>query len=1377
MTKIKVVIDADSGKLSVWNNGKGIPCQIHKEYNIYVAELIFGHLLTSSNYDDSEKKIVGGRNGFGAKLANIFSSKFVIEAADTKSGKLFKQTYEKNMSKRGEPIIKEYSGKDDYTFVTFWPDYERFGMSGLDKDTIKVLSKRVFDIAGVLPSTVHVTLNGEKIDVKNFESYIDLYLPPKESGDGPIKIYEKVNNRWEIGVSVSDGQFQQVSFVNGICTIKGGTHVNHVTDQIVDVLTAAIKKKHKMDLKPHQVKSHLWIFVNSLIENPAFDSQTKETLTLKPASFGSSCTISQAVLKRIMKCGLIEVLVAVAQAKDQATLLKQLNAGKIKKSHRLLGIDKLEDANWAGSKRSNECLLIVTEGDSAKSLAMVGVEVVGRDRFGVFPLRGKMLNVRNANNNCIRDNQEIQDLIKIMGLQVGTEYTDTKGLRYGGLMIMADQDVDGSHIKGLVINFFHAFWPSLWKKQGFLSQFITPIIKATKGHEVNQFFTIPEYENWAANKNLSGYKIKYYKGLGTSTSNEAKEYFKNIAKHKIEFKYQDDEDANSIIMAFGKKNAEQRKDWLNTYQDGTHVDYSKRIVRYKNFVDEELILFSMYDNMRSIPSVCDGLKPAQRKILFACFKRNLKNEIKVAQLSGYIAEQTGYHHGEDSLSQAIIGMAQNFVGSNNINLLQPIGQFGSRHLGGKEAASPRYLYTALSKIARYIFREEDDALLKYQIDEGQKAEPEFYLPIIPMILVNGSDGIGTGWRSTIPNYNPREIVSILKKKMRAEQIGKLLPWFKNYEGVIIESDESNGFLCYGRYRIIDDNTLEIIELPIRRWTRDYKTFLEESMEGYDKVAAKIEAAKAKNKAKGKKGKGRKLGAKSEKKKKEDKKDTPKKSKKKRSGKSKKSDSESESGSNYSDEEEVREKKPSAKKEAKTEDSQTDSKSEIKIEDIKEYHRGNSIRFVVKMKKEYMDLLKKKLAEDDGDNKVMKALKLVCSIPKTQFVCFDTKTKLKRYQDANEIIDEYYTARLELYKKRKIHQLEELKRELSILDNKLRFVTEVINGKINVFRKKKANLVSLLHSSGYAKNSDLKAKSTSQDKLLARLEAENSENESDSEKHIKASEYDYLLGMPMWSLSEEKVAELEKQKAEKEKQAEELEKLSEMQMWERDLDEFLEVLDEIEHSEQKANEKATQSLGHADKNSRFVRGKKKVGASHDIQEVKYEKPLSKSDILTSTKPMTDIKPKSSVQKKSEEGKSTPMTDIKAMPPNANLPQKPPSRPQIPLTQSVAELRGPSISLQKPPAQIKTQSTAPQMQRSKSQPALDKNNTNSAKPLVPPTQNSNNNSTQSVLPKDKIGQGSARIPLSKPENTQKSEDSTQNAGTKKIPRKVVISDDED
>lgn len=348
---------------------------------------------------------------------------------------------------------------------------------------------------------------------------------------------------------------------------------------------------------------------------------------------------------------------------------------------------------------------------------------------------------------------------------------------------MTDQDHDGSHIKGLIINFIQHFWPSLLKIPGFLQEFVTPIIKVSKGaHTLQTFFTIPEYQRWLQTQSsIIGLKIKYYKGLGTSTAKEAKEYFSDLAKHRIFFQYKDNADEEGLELAFSKKMADKRKEWLERFEpDRTFVDHSIKQLSYQDFVNKELILFSIADCARSIPSLCDGLKPGQRKILFACFKRKLTSEIKVAQLAGYVAEHSAYHHGEASLQSTIVALAQNFVGSNNINLLLPIGQFGTRNLGGKEAASARYIFTSLSPVTRSLFIEDDNAVLDFLEEEGQSIEPKFYLPIVPMVLVNGAEGIGTGWSTSIPQFNPREIVANLKRRMRGEQVTSMAPWFKGF---------------------------------------------------------------------------------------------------------------------------------------------------------------------------------------------------------------------------------------------------------------------------------------------------------------------------------------------------------------------------------------------------------------------------------------------------------------------------------------------------------------------------------------------------------------------------------------------------------------------
>ena len=194
----------------------------------------------------------------------------------------------------------------------------------------------------------------------------------------------------------------------------------------------------------------------------------------------------------------------------------------------------------------------------------------------------------------------------------------------------------------------------------------------------------------------------------------------------------------------------------------------------------------MYDNIRSIPSVMDGFKPGQRKVIFCCFKRNLRQELKVVQLGGYVAEHSAYHHGEQSLAETIIGMAQNFPGSNNINLLMPKGQFGSRLAGGKDHASARYIFTHLNKVTRYLFPEQDDHSLLYKEDDGHIVEPEHYVPIIPMSLVNGAEGIGTGWSTNVPNYNPRDLIHQMRRRIGGQEFQMIHPWYKGWYGEIVE---------------------------------------------------------------------------------------------------------------------------------------------------------------------------------------------------------------------------------------------------------------------------------------------------------------------------------------------------------------------------------------------------------------------------------------------------------------------------------------------------------------------------------------------------------------------------------------------------------------
>lgn len=826
MNKIMVEIDCKQKRIKVWNNGKGLPIQIHKEHKVYVPEMVFGHLLTSDNYDDSEKKVTGGRNGFGAKLTNIFSTRFIVETAAR--GKLYRQQWTSNMSRKGKPEIRKYSG-EDYTSVEFWPDLDKFGMGDLEHDTVALMRRRVYDVAGTSGARCAVHLDGKPLPLKAFEEYCALFHP------GAGHAFTKVGKRWEVLVARSDGDgFQQCSFVNAISTPKGGTHVQYVADQLVDAILAKASKAagKGSDIKKVLVKNHLWLFINCLIENPAFSSQTKEQMTLKASSFGSSCELPKNFIEEVLeKTDIVNTVVSEAQAKMTAQMDKNLKSGA--RGKRVLGIPKLEDANDAGGKHSEHCTLILTEGDSAKALAVAGLSVVGRDRYGVFPLRGKLLNVRDATQRQVMDNKEIMSVAKILGLSFDSQ--NQKGLRYGSIMIMADQDYDGSHIKGLLINLFHHWWPDLMMNNGFIKEFVTPIVKATKSGAVQQFYTQTEYEAWKQrNDGGRGWQIKYYKGLGTSTAQEAKEYFSAIDMHRLDFEWKSNKDGELVDMAFNKARADDRKQWMNNYEEGTCVDHSQPSITYSDFINLELVQFARYDVMRSVPCIMDGLKPTQRKILFCCFKRNLRTDVKVAQLVGYIAEHSAYHHGEASLGSSIISMAQDFVGSNNVNLLVPSGQFGTRLQGGKDHASQRYIYTRLAPITRLLFSQLDDPVLSYQEEEGQRIEPAWYVPVIPVVLVNGAQGIGTGWSTDVPNYDPLGIIENLRLFIQKKKMKPMRPWYRGFTGTIKPAGK-------GKYDVLGvcvekDRGIEITELPLRRWTQDYKEFLQTMLPGSDRPA-------------------------------------------------------------------------------------------------------------------------------------------------------------------------------------------------------------------------------------------------------------------------------------------------------------------------------------------------------------------------------------------------------------------------------------------------------------------------------------------------------------------------------------------------------------
>ena len=1060
----------DDGTITMMNDGNGIDIAEHPEYKIWIPELIFGHLRTSTNYDKTEKKIVGGKNGFGFKLVLIWSTYGSVETVDHVRGLKYVQEFKNNLDIIEKPKITKCKTKP-YTKIVFKPDYARLGITGLTPDIISLLKKRVYDVAAVTDKSLKVKYNSNLIPVKNFQQYIDLYIgaASKEVASS-VRAYEDSGERWEYAVALSPThEFIQVSFVNGIHTAKGGKHVEYILGQITRKLVAYIEKKKKVVVNANSIKEQLILFLRCDIENPAFDSQTKDFMNTPSAKFGSTCSVSDKFIEKIAKMGVMDAACALTEVKENKAV-KKTDGSKTKS---IRGIPKLIDANWAGTEKSAQCSIIFCEGDSAKAGIVSGLSSEDRNVIGVYPMKGKILNVRGEQTKKIAENKEIAEIKKILGLESGRVYKNAedvaKSLRYGKVMIMCDQDHDGSHIKGLVINLFQSEWASLVQIPGFIGFMNTPILKARKGTQELVFYNEGEYETWKnANAQGKGWNVKYYKGLGTSTGKEFREYFEK--KKTVGFEYKGKDSDDKIDMVFNKKRADDRKLWLGEYNRESFLNTNDKMVTYEEFINKELIHFSKYDCDRSIPNLMDGLKISLRKILYSAFKKNLTTEIKVAQFSGYVSEHSGYHHGEASLNAAIVGMAQNFVGSNNINLLMPNGQFGTRLQGGKDSASERYIFTQLNKITRHIFPEMDDNILSYLNDDGLLVEPIFYAPIIPMVLVNGSKGIGTGFSTDIMCYNPSQIIQYIRGKLSGALPGgdiEFVPYYEGFRGTIQKVSDEGKYLFKGKYEKMGVDKIRVTELPVGYWTDDFKEYLEGLTESVDKTGKKI------------------------------------------------------------------------------------------VPVVKEYDdmsKDTSVDFII-------TLQKGKLAEleatqlDHGCNGVEKQFKLFSTNNSTNMHLFDANDKLKKYDKVQDIIDDYFVKRLELYQKRKDYMVDALSKELLVLSNKSRYIRELLEGTIDFRNKKKEVVIQMLNDKKYSVMND-------------------------------DTEFKYLTKLPLDSVTEENVERLNKEHADKVAELDYVKTTSTCEMW-------LKELDVLEKEYVKMREGAVAKVGGAAKVVSGGAEKKKV----------------------------------------------------------------------------------------------------------------------------------------------------------------------------------------
>lgn len=970
-----IIVNITDDEISIYNDGKTIPIE-KNENGIWIPELIFTHFRSGSNFR-KKNKTTGGKNGIGSKLTSVFSKQFEIDIIN--NGKHYYQKIENNCRKINPPVINnDMNDSEECITIKFKPDFDLLKCK-MTTDNKKVLFKRVHDMTH-LP--INVYLNDELLPKLSWDNYVKLF------SISPM-LFTFTQDRWKVAFGITNDKFRSISYVNNISTYDGGEHVKYIIDQLYNFI------KPRCDVPKTTFKSKIVILVSAIIDDPSFTSQAKEKLSTPPEEFGSTCIIPEQLLIKFTEYSNILELLKPKQKNTKT---------KVKKG-KLTNVEKLVEANKAGTSEGWKCTLFLCEGLSAKTMCDAGIGILGHDYYGCYPLRGKVLNARNASDNKYGDNRELKDIKDIIGLQDNVEYTTVKGLRYGKVVCVKDADADGAAIMGLVINFFESKFPSLLKIDGFLSEFISPMIKVIYNpndkskRKVIPFYNEVEYREFInsvsqqndVNKRFS---VEFIKGLATNEDSDIREYFTNYNDNKIEIKFDHNYD-KWLDMAFNSKRTNDRKIWLTTITPDTCLPRKKNEpISVIDFVKSDLVLFS-YDNcVRSIPSCIDGLKPSQRKIIYTLFKMGNKgfDKMKVFQLGGLVAKKANYHHGDQSMNSTIIGMAQDYPGcGNNIPLLKGSGQFGSRIENGEDAGAPRYISCSLDKITRLIYPQIDDSLMGSKDEDNQKVEPFYYAPIIPMILVNGAKGIGTGWSTDIPSFNPIEIINYVKSKILLDDLNKVNSFYKGFDGKVTETKERWNY--HGIVEKLNDFTFNVKELPIRYSTSKFISRLNFLVElGNLDSIRNVKQREQKQNELLKNAKKLKIYW------------TP----------------------------------------------------NAVIESFENKSTVNKINFNIVFR------------EPTAIETVIDALGLVQSIKNTNMVAFDSNNMIRRFNNVTEIINEWYDVRYHVYELRISKLIREIKHDLKIISNKCRFIEENINKVIDVKNVPKSKIIEILENRKYDK---------------------------------------------------------------------------------------------------------------------------------------------------------------------------------------------------------------------------------------------------------------------------------------------------------------------
>lgn len=862
-TEIKVNLK-ENGEIGVFNNGQSIEVRKFKNTDQYLAEVIFSEYLSGSNFNnDSDIKI--GCNGLGIKLLVTICKYFTIEASDAKNKLFYTQTFEENNSIKNPPTIQKFTKlskeqKLQHTTVTYMPDYKLFNTSAeeMQKTLDKVLYTYMTYISVYLGEKYKIYYNNDIITKNSLSDLSELVLDKEDIIK--CKLYNKndKNEFLEVQIGIFDGSDGQehISIINGLYVTNSGTYLQYINKLILDNLKSKLEKKlkDKVKITNKLISNFLFIFIKGDLRNLEFTNQCKNEIKV-PLSRFKDYIFDDKVYKQIWSKLEVEF--------DRIYLDKISKENITKKTNKLKGIYKYISAEKSGTAEGYKCTLCLPEGDSANGCIRNGLtsnKNLGYKYYGTFVVGGVPLNVRKEidikeikkngkiekiidKKKKLLDNERISSLIKVLNLNYSYSYDLTeegereyKTLRYGKILIAVDFDVDGlGQICGLVLNFFNIFFPNLIKRN-IIQLLATPLIRAyptKKGKFIEEFYNISEYNEWIKKNNTNDYKINYIKGLATHSNMEIKNMFKNIENNVYTFIADENCDENFEIY-FGN-NPDKRKTILANEtiykEDDQEIDYNNKKISCSYQLNINTKEFQLDNIQRKMPHIIDGLNQSRRKVLAGSIKKfkQSNNKIKVFQLGGYIAETMSYHHGSDSLNKTIINIAQNFPGSRNIPLLLPIGQFGSRYVGGSDAGSARYIDTKLNKpVTDLLYPHIDNDLLEYNIIDGQIAEPKYFVPILPMAILESVSLPSSGWKI---ETHARDIGQVIKnvKNLIEDNTYKVttMKFFKNkFKGREIKNKFVN--MLVGTYSIRKNSTDEVIvtDLPTKVWNESYIEALE-----------------------------------------------------------------------------------------------------------------------------------------------------------------------------------------------------------------------------------------------------------------------------------------------------------------------------------------------------------------------------------------------------------------------------------------------------------------------------------------------------------------------------------------------------------------------